>query len=247
MDSQWWVTAGSYFAERDFDASAGVNIGDAERSIDFEGTAGIDDSPNLFMGEIGWRFADDWNLALQFFRSSRSASRTLEETFDWQDVTYEAGINLESGTKMEITRIFVARRFRDEGPHSLRLGAGLHWLSISAFVAGQARLNDQSIAFRRSAASADVPVPNIGAWYRYSPNRNWIINARVDWLSASVDNYSGGIWNASVGAGLRLTDHIGIGANYQYFQLSGDLTEPNWYGTIKTTFRGPHVHISGFW
>ena len=78
MDSKWWVTAGSYFAERDFQASAGVNIGGEERGVDFEGTTGIDDSPDLFMGEIGWRFADNWNLALQHFRVAAKHYRNSE-------------------------------------------------------------------------------------------------------------------------------------------------------------------------
>ena len=247
MGSKWWLTAGSFFAQRDFKASAGVNLAGVGLEADFEGSTGVDDSPELFMAEFGWQFGEKWGLAVQHFRSSRSGSRVLEDTIEWQGVTYNAGVQLEAKTEMEITRIFVARRFWDEGPHSLRVGAGIHWLAMGAEVAGQATLNDQSTEFRRSAAAADVPVPNIGAWYRYSPNRTWIINARVDWLSAGIDNFSGRIWNASAGVGLRLTDHIGIGVNYQYFELSGDLTEPNWRGDITTTFTGPHLHLSGYW
>jgi len=247
MGSKWWLTAGSFFAQRDFKASAGVDAAGVGLEADFEGSTGVDDSPELFMAEFGWQFGEKWGLAVQHFRSRRSGSRVLEDTIEWQGVDYNAGVQLEAKTEMEITRIFVARRFWDEGPHSLRVGAGFHWLAIGAEVAGLATLDDQSTEFRRSAATADVPVPNIGAWYRYSPNRTWIINARVDWLSAGIDNFSGRIWNVSAGVGLRLTDHIGIGLNYQYFELAGDLTEPNWRGEIETTFTGPHLHLSGYW
>jgi opacity protein-like surface antigen len=247
MDSKWWLTAGSFLADRDFDASASGTVAGLERRFDLEGSLGLDDSPSLFMGELGWQFAEKWGVALQYFRSTRSGSRVLEESFEWQDETYDVGARLEAGTKMEITRIFFARRFRDDGPHSLRLGAGVHWLSMSAEVAGEATLNDASTEFRRSAATAEFPVPNIGAWYRYSPNERWIFNARLDWLSAKIDNYSGDIWNASGGIGYKLWKNIGIGANYQYFQLAGDLTEDNWRGAVKTTFTGPYVYVSGYW
>jgi opacity protein-like surface antigen len=247
MDSKWWVNAGSFLADRDFDASASGTIRGVSREFDLEGSLGLDDSPALFMGELGWQFTEKWGVALQYFRSSRSGSRVLEDTFEWQGETYDVGARLEAGTKMEITRIFFARRFRDNGPHSLRVGAGVHWLSMSAEVAGEATLNDNSTDFRRSAATAEFPVPNIGAWYRFSPNERWIFTARIDWLSASIDDYSGSIWNLSGGVGYQLFRNIGIGANYQYFELSGELTEDNWRGDVKTTFTGPYLYLSGYW
>ncbi len=247
MESRWWANAGTYLAKRDFDASASVSVFEITQDFDFEGSLGLDDDSSLFMGELGWQFGKNWGMALQYFRSSRRATRTLEETFEWQDNIYTAGVVLGAATRMEVTRVFFARRFRDDGPHSVRLGAGLHWLEIGAEVAGEATLNDQSTEFRRSIATASVPVPNIGAWYRYSPNDRWLLSARLDWLSASIDNYSGDIWNASGGINFRLWDHVGIGASYQYFELAGSVTEDNWRGAIKTAYTGPNIYISGFW
>ena len=77
MDSDWWVTAGSYFSDRDFKASASGSIGGITREFDLEGALGLDDSPALFMGELGWQFVDKWGVALQYFRSSRGGSRVL--------------------------------------------------------------------------------------------------------------------------------------------------------------------------
>ena len=247
MDSQWWVTAGSFLAQRDLKASASGTIGDDAREIDLDGALGLDDSPALFMGELGWQFTRKWGVALQYFRSGRTGSNVLEETIEWQDEIYEVGATIDAETAMQITRIFFARRFRDRGPHSLRIGAGIHYLSLRAELSGEARVDDNTTDFRRSVASAELPIPNLGAWYRYSPNDRWLFTARVDWLSASVGDYEGRIWNLSGGASYRLTDHIGIGANLQFFQLSGDLTEDSWRGDIRTTFTGPYLHINGFW
>lgn len=247
MDSKWWLMAGSFFAERDFKATAGVNIGAGERQIDFESSAGVEDDTNLFMGELGWQFGKKWGVALQHFRSSRSGTRTLNETFEWQDATYEAGARLDAKTSTEITRVFFSRRFRDQAGHSLRLGAGLHWLDVEAEVAGQATLSDLSTEFRRSVASAELPVPNVGAWYRYSLDRRWMLSARVDWLSASIDDFSGSIWNVQVGGTFAITDHFGIGAHFQHFELDGDVTKSNWFGEINTSFTGPYVFLKGYW
>ena len=247
MQSKWWVTAGTFLAKRDFEASASGTVAGMTREFDFENSFGLDDSPDLFMGEVGWQFSEKWGAAVQYFRSSRSGSRTLDESFEWQDVTYEVGATVNAGTEIEITRLFFARQFRDSGPHSWKLGLGVHWLKVGAEVSGEATLNDMSTEFRTAVAKAEFPVPNIGAWYRYSPSEKWLLSARVDWLSASIDEYSGSIWNATAGVGYKLWKHIGVGANYQYFQLSGDLTEDNWRGEIKQTFTGPYIYLTGYW
>jgi hypothetical protein len=247
IDSDWWVTAGSFLASTDFEASAKGSVGGENQEFDFEGSLGLDDSPDLFQGELGWQFTDNWSLTAQYFRSTRSARRTLEESVEWQGNTYDVGAFVEAETKFELTRFFFARRFRDSGPHSLRVGLGFHWLSLRAEIAGQATLEDQSTEFRRAATAAEVPIPNIGAWYRYSPSEKWIFNARVDWLSASVDNYSGDIWNASGGVSYEIFDHFSIGANYQLFRLSGDIKEDNWRGDVSTTYSGPYIYLAGYW
>lgn len=247
MDSKWWITAGPFLAEREFKASAKGSGGGVEREFDFEESLGLADSDELGQGELGWNFSTNWTVALQYFRATRSRSTTLDETLEWQGNTYDVGAMVSAKTTTEITRIFFARDFRSSGHHSLRLGAGLHWLKLSGEIAGQATLDDMSTEFRRSTAKAEFPIPNIGAWYRYSPGKRWLINARVDWLSASIDSYSGGIWNASAGLGFAFTDHFGIGANYQFFQISGDVKEDQWKGEIKATFSGPFVYLSGYW
>lgn len=247
IDAKWWITAGAFITTTNFEASAKGTIEGINRDFDFEEALGFDDSPDLFQGELGWQFSENWSLTAQYFNSTRNAQRTLDESFEWEGVTYEIGATVSAETKFEVTRIFFARQFLDNGPHSLRVGLGVHWLSMRAEIAGEATFEDQTTGFRRAASAAEVPIPNVGAWYRYSPSKKWIFNARVDWLSASVDNYSGDIWNASGGVSYEIFDHISIGANYQFFQIGGDLKEDNWRGEVRTTYSGPYIYLAGYW
>ena len=247
MSSKYWGNIGVYFSARDFDASAEGSIVGITRGFDFESSTGLDDRPNLFMAELGWQFTPKWGVALQYFESERSASKTLSESIEWRDLVFDVGVRIDASTSMEVTRLFFARRFRDDGPHSLRLGAGIHWLSMGASLAGEATLNDLSREFRRSVVKTEIPMPNVGAWYRYSPSKRWMFNFRADWLSASIDNYDGRIWNASAGVNFSPWDHFGLGLSYQFFQLSGSISEERWRGEVQTTFTGPFVYVSGYW
>jgi len=247
MDSKYWLSAGVYAADRTFEAEAKGSVPGTNREIGFEGAFGVDDAPNLFMAEFGWQFSEKWGLAFQYFQSDREGSKTIDESFEWEDVTYDVGVDITAGTNVSIARFFFARQFWDGGPHSVRVGAGLHWLEMGAFVEGIATLNDQSTEFRRNTVSMSAPVPNIGAWYRYSPSDRWLMTARLDWLSASVGEYSGGIWNVSAGANYRFFKNFGAGINYQFFQLDGSVDSDNWQGGVKAQFKGPHIYINGFW
>jgi hypothetical protein len=247
MTSKYWGNVGLYSAQRDFDISVNGSIAGNARTFDFSSSTGVDDRPDLCMAEFGWQFTPRWMVALQYFESERSGSNILSDTIEWQDLVFDVGVRVDAETSMEVTRLFFARRFRGEGPHSLRLGAGIHWLKLGMSIAGEATLNDLSREFRRSVVKTEIPMPNIGAWYRYSPSRKWMFNLRADWLSASVDKYNGSIWNASAGVNFSTWDHFGVGLSYQFLQLDGEVKEDRWRGEVQTSFTGPYVYINGYW
>lgn len=250
MSSKYWVNLGIYFPSRDFDAAAVGGVGPAVRPgplVDFEKSVGVSDEPELFNFELGWRFGEAWGVSLQHFESQRRRQAVLSKTIDWDGVTYEAGVDVAAESEVKITRVFFSRDFRDRERHSLRLGAGLHYIKLRAEISGQATLEDLSTEFRRGLVSASVPVPNIGAWYRYSPSARWLLSTRLDWFSANVGDFSGGIWNVAAGANFRLTDKIGIGLSYQFLELDGTIRDTNWKGEIRTRFDGPVLYLTGFW
>jgi len=173
--------------------------------------------------------------------------KTLQETIVWQDLTFDVGVDIRAQSEVSILRMVMSRQFRDKGPHSLRLVAGLHYFDASASLAGEAAIGGLGTEFREARASASGPLPNIGAWYRYSPSDRWLMSARFDWLSAKVGNIRGGFWNIAAGANYRLSEHVGVGLAYQLFELDGQLYEDRWRGQLKTRFSGPNLYISAFW
>jgi hypothetical protein len=249
LDSKFYVSVGGYFASRVLKASADGSITPSAPSlhVDFDSDLNLDDSPQLAIAEFRWQFAEKWNLGLQYFSSTRAADRILDGTIEWDDVTYEVGAAVAAKTSVDITRVVVSRHFRRKGGHDFRLAAGLHWLDVSARIEGEATLDDGTTAFAASKASASLPIPNVGALYQYSPSQKWLLSARVDWFSASIGDYSGGIWNTNLSVNYQLAKHVGIGLGYQFFQINGTLTEDRWKGDLKMRFSGPTFQVSGFW
>jgi len=211
--------------------------------IDFERDLRLSGDRDLFALEFVWRYGEKWSLRGQYFEASNRGSRTLSEDITWGDVTIVAGSSVSAGTDFEMARVFWARKLDSAPQHNYGWGVGLHRLQTGAFIRGE--LVVESVA--ASQMSAKGPLPNIGAWYYYSPNERWFIGGRLDWFSASVGDYSGSIKNLAVGANYQVARHLGIGVKYQDFELDADVKKSNQYGRVSLDFEGAYVYLSGNW
>jgi len=247
VSSKYWVSVGAFFASADFKANAQGGVGGEDQRVDFETSMGVDDRPDLLDLEFGWRFGEKWDMSLQYFYADRERTTTLGEAIEWEGVTYDLGADITAKTDFEVTRLFFSRHVWKNERHDLRLGAGIHYIRLSGEISGEATLDDESREFRASDASASFPVPDIGAWYRFSPSDRWLLDARVDWFSANVGDYSGSLWNFAVGANFRVHKNFGIGLSYQFFELNGTIRDTNWKGDARTRFDGPEINLTGFW
>lgn len=247
MTSKYWINAGAFFAARDLNVSAQGQAGGKTRAADFESSVGVDDKPELFTIEAGWRFTENWSFGLQHFGSERGGRKIIDEQIEWNDLIFDVGADVYGESRVDVTRLFFSRRFKGDGPHSLHLGAGLHYLKMAVEYGGEVTLDDQTTEFDSAKASTSAPVPNIGAWYRYSPSDRWMLSARVDWFSANVGDIDGSMWNAAAGANYSVSKHFGIGLTYQFFQINATVTDTNWIGDVRTRFIGPNLQFSGYW
>ena len=111
LDSKFYASAGFFFADRAFKASAAgsVDPGIPSTLVDFESDVNVDDSPQLYVAEIQWQYSEKWNLGLQYFSASRDEQGTLETTVEWEGVTYEVGADVRAETEIDITRIVFSR------------------------------------------------------------------------------------------------------------------------------------------
>jgi hypothetical protein len=247
LTSKVWVELGAYFPNHDFSAKLDGTTGNSGSEVDFERALGFDDNTQSFSGEIGWQFSRSWAVAAQYFSFDRTNSRILDEDIEWSDVVYEVGAEVRGGSSLDVTRIVTSYRFFRDGPHDLRAALGVHWLNLGAFIEGDARLNDNTVDFQKRGGSADGPLPNIGAWYRYSPSEKWVFSVRLDWLEASVGDFGGRILDLSAGANYSVWKNVGIGINYQHLELDVRVDSDSWNGDVKTSYSGPVVYISGYW
>jgi len=234
---------GVFFPDRKLDLRVNGSVAGINEEIDFDEGIQLGSTDDTFAAEISWRFRGKWSVVGQYFKSTDSVRLVLEEDIEWGDVVFGAGSNAAAGTKFSLTRIFFGRQLDTSRSHDFGIGAGLHWLEMGTFIEGEILINGTPTASRRSV-SEGAPLPNIGAWYKYSISPRWALRTRLDLLSADVGDYDGLLVNVALGVNFQAFEHFGVGLNYNYFELDVGIDKSGWRGNFETTYDGVYVYAS---
>ncbi len=197
-----------------------------------------------------WRFTKNWHFQTTYWRTDSEAGAILTEDFEFEDTVFEAGSFINSGIETSIARLFWGRSFFRKPNHDWGVGAGIHWIEIDAFVEGQIVTTPPipgTGPIRREQATAAVPLPNLGIWYIYSWSPKWVLVTRLDWLEVTVDEFSGSMYDASVGLNYQMSDHFGIGLAVNAFRLDIEVDTGEWRGGLLNEQVGPRLNITWNW
>ena len=243
LNSKYAIQAGVYFPSKDFRIGVDGSVSGDDQDFDFDEVAKLRDSDEVFALEFKWRFGEKWSSSLQYFKNELDGKAVLEEDIEWGDRLILAGSSVTAGTHLELTRVFFGRSFNSRDKVDTGIGLGIHWLDIGAFV----RTEVNGVPGEKSTADVSGPLPNIGAWYHYSPAPKWLVGGRIDWLDASYDKYDGSIINFAAGANYQLFKYVGVGVKYQLFRLNVDINNKHWHGSAKLDYDGAFVYLSAQW
>jgi len=245
LNDRFQLSAGAFLKQQDF--KIGANGQFPEDEIDFDKTLGVDDDGVSGSLTFRWKFGKKWSVWGQYFKVNANGGAVLTEDVEWEDLVFQEGSRVSAGVHNKVGRVFFGRTFSAGPRHEFGLGAGFHWLEIGAYIEGEAFVDDQPTGFQRAAVDASAPMPNIGGWYYFSPSSRWLLEARIDWLDVSVGDYSGGIWNSSVGVQYQAFKHLGVALNYQYFSLNVNVDSDDWNGGAELRYRGPFLALTTNW
>ena len=108
-------------------------------------------------------------------------------------------------------------------------------------------VDDETTGVQKVEAGDSQILPNIGTWYNFSPSKRWLLHSRVDWISAKIGDYDGGLWNVSAGINYQAWRNVGIDLSWQYFNLHVDVDKTGWVGSANMTYNGPVLAVTFAW
>ncbi len=245
LSDKFNVDLGVFITRNDFDVR--VDGSTPGEEIDFDQAIGISKNQSTGSANFRWRFGEKWSFWAQYWATNATNRAVLEEDIEWEDTVFNAGSFIKGGLGLDVARVFFGREFSTSLKHEFGLGLGFHWMGFDAFLEGEAFVDGESAGFRRNSVSSSIPLPNIGAWYMYSWSPKWIFQSRVDWLSASIGDYSGSLWDVQVGVNYEMFRNIGIGIYYKGYLIDVDVDNNDWRGSLGIKQAGPVLTFTATW
>ncbi len=248
LSGRFTASLGAFKSSNAFKVESDV-IGDPGDDIDFEDSLGVSKNSTLFNGQLRWKFSKKkrWSLWGQYFSNDATGETVLTEDVEWDGVTFREGTFVGSGVKLAVARVFIGRSFIMNDRNDFGAGIGLHNLDMNVFIEGEIAIDDETTGFQRAEVGDNQPLPNLGAWYNFSPARKWLLHSRVDWISANIGDYDGTLWNFNAGVNYQAWRHVGFDLSWQYFNLNLKVDKSDWKGKADMTYSGPVLAITGNW
>ena len=245
LSDRFNLEVGVFIPQIDFTARVDGSTPDEE--VDFDEALNLGDSQTAASINFRWRFGKKWSFWGQAWTTSSTGDAVLEEDVEWEDVIFKEGTFAKGGVDLDVVRAFFGRELNLGPQHELGVGLGLHWMNLDTFLEGEIIIDDNTTDFHSASASTDFPLPNLGIWYMYSWSPKWMVQARADWLSATIGDYSGSLWDAQAGINYQAFKNVGFGLYYNSFLLDLDIDKSDWHGRADLKQNGPLFTVTATW
>jgi hypothetical protein len=245
LSDKFNLDAGAFFPNISYTLRVdGITPGD---EIDFDEALNLEDYQATPSINFRWRFGKKWSFWGQYWDTSTHGGFVLTEDTTWKGVTFKEGTFANTGIDLKVVRVFFGREFSVSPKHEFGLGLGLHWMELGSFLEGEVIIDENTTDFQRVKVGTEFPLPNIGGWYMYSWSPKWIFQSRLDWLSASIGDYSGSQWDIQAGVNYQMFKTIGIGLYYKAYLLDVDVDRSDFRGKVEMDQYGPLLTLTATW
>ena len=221
------ITAGRYAA----DFSTDVRIDPLGTKLHLERDLFLDRSRKVNDFSARWRVFARHELAASYVSASRNGLGPITQEIRFNGRFYPVSSIAKTTfdtKKWEATYTYWMKNV------GLTLGAA--GLSIDANVIATSPVSSVTIS---QNAKTSVPVALAGVQTRIAFTDRVTGEASAAALPhVKIDVYSGRAASATVRLEYRITRNLGIGAAYNYFNVDGKVTDPNFGGRLKMTVKG---------
>jgi hypothetical protein len=244
LQDDFWIQASGFWASVDTDVRVASTANpDGGTEIDLEDDFGLDDSALLPAVFLGARLGGGWQLAAEYYSVGRDTTGTISRNITVDDVTYPANATVTAGFDTDIYRFTVGYAFVRNEHTEVGAALGLHATNIDFSLSGQGTVGGAPVSTQARRKEFLAPLPTIGLFANFEVSPGLTVGARADYLSLSVGDYDGELFNGQASIAYRITKNIGIGAAYRYVAYNVGVSKPDALGEFDYDYSGPSLFL----
>ncbi|MGB5278477.1 MAG: hypothetical protein WBO73_03220 [Gammaproteobacteria bacterium] len=249
LDELFHLRVGGFINQFDTNVRFTSRDGSIDEGINLEDDIGYD--PEVSAGFIrGWyRVGDNHRIALTYAPANRTSFIVSEKDIEIGDDIIKAGAGIASNTQNRLLDVsYIYSIFRRPNIE-LGLSAGVYWLrnETEVLVAGEVQSpNEPAPIFRvdyKNSFKLHAPLPILGVTGEYEINPSWRLNGELRYLSATVNEYDGRVFNAVIGTDYYFTKSLGVGLTLSSFSLEVDVESIILNGALKWSYNGAQLYV----
>jgi hypothetical protein len=243
LDNDFIIQASLYLPRVDSSVRVDGNNGTIGTEVDFESDLGLDKRATLPAFLVEWRPGDDWVFSGEYYALGRDSTYNIDRELTVGDTVYPVNATLGAGFDSDIYRFTVGNRIFQGENYEVGLAVGLHGTNFAIYIEGEGDVNGNPGQFRSESRSVFAPLPTVGIFAAAEPVEKLYLGARFDWLSLTIDDYSGRLINTEFTAAYRIHKNIDIGATYRFVNYRVRVEKDNWNGKVNYQFQGPALFL----
>ena len=249
LDETYRISLGVSVTTFDTDATLDSRNDEIQEEIDFEDDLGFNSEVRAGWLRGFWRFAQNHRLRLTYTPIRRSAGAVAKRDLEVGDYIIKSGASIQSNFKSDIFDIEYIYSLFNRPNLEIDISAGLYWLKNSSEItaAGDVAIEGSDETEFRSAfktkQTVHAPLPLFGLAASYEVTPRWRIHGGARYMDASIDNISGRIISAGLGANYYFTNHFGIGISVTNFDLKVDRTGVVFKNSLAWSHQGAQIYL----
>lgn len=238
------ITANAFFPSLDTTVRVDASDGTPGTFISLEQNLGLSETETLPSFGFTWRFAKKHSLGLGYFSLNRSGSTITTTEIRFADEIFQVDLPVSTFFDTDVLNVGYAYSLIFDEKKELALIAGL---SIQDITFGLR--SDAGLGLIQAESDVTAPLPAFGISGGYAFTEDWTVRGHLGFFSMSLalndeEDLQGQIVDAALGIFHHTFDHVHIGINYSYFDVTADFRDKNSFNSIDYRYHGPMITVS---
>jgi hypothetical protein len=204
--------------------------------ISAEDDLALDDSQFLVLGELTLLPGDHHLIRLSGLSARRSAQTVLARRIVFEDDIYFVNERVDSELNLTLFGLTYGYRFLARERAELTATFGLQVADVEANAVVRSRVV-------RDSESGVAPLPLIGLEGRFDFTKRWSAEARIQYLTANIEDVDGSIMDARAAVAWRANPHLVFGLGYRSFTIDIDSRNESTPGVVDMKIAGPTLFV----
>ncbi|RKX35243.1 MAG: hypothetical protein DRP71_04310 [Verrucomicrobia bacterium] len=221
--------------------------GETGTGVDFESDLNFSDRKFLPLFQASWRPSKSWLFQLDYVNLNRSNSSVLETEIEWPPgeggEVFPVDAEVNSFLDYQTSRISAAYVFRTSKKSELAVALGFHLTQMSAGIGLKVAAGGEEASGSKDMDLPVIPLPSLGLYWGIRLGEKWTVRLRGDFFALTYDDYSGSLISARAEGLYDFSDHWGVGAGLNYYELSIEADKERFTGKTEFGYWGPNLFV----